>query len=114
MSDYQSAWASNDADQIRALFTEDASYRTEPFAIPWRGHDEIVTGWLDLADAPGSFTFEWAPITETPEVTVVQGTTRYTDGPVYSNLWVIRFAPDGRAHEFTEWYMDHANASEND
>ena len=23
----------------------------------------------------------------------------------YSNLWVIRFAPDGRAREFTEWWM---------
>jgi hypothetical protein len=106
MSAYQDAWTSNDPADIRALFTEDAHYRTEPYAEPWTGVDAIVSGWLELADGPGSFTFEWAPLVETAELALVQGTTRYTDGPVYSNLWVIRFAPDGRATAFTEWYMD--------
>jgi hypothetical protein len=114
MRGYQSAWASNEPDDIRTLFTDDATYRTEPYAAPWQGADAIVDGWLDLADGPGAFTFEWAPLVETPDVTVVQGTTRYAGGPVYSNLWVIRFAPDGRATEFTEWYMDHAKAPETD
>jgi ketosteroid isomerase-like protein len=113
MQGYLDAWSSNDPDEIRALFTEDALYFTEPYADPWRGRDGIVEGWLESADEPGSFTFDWTPVSITAEVSIVQGTTRYTDGPTYSNLWVIRFTDDGLAREFTEWWMDQAGTGSN-
>jgi ketosteroid isomerase-like protein len=107
MAGYRRAWESNDPDDIRALFTEDAEYYTEPFAEPWRGQDAIVEGWLEAKDDPGDTTFEWAPLVVTPELSAVQATTVYIAERTYSNLWVIRFAPDGRAREFTEWWMKH-------
>jgi hypothetical protein len=106
MQGYLQAWSSNDPDQISALFTVDAEYYTDPFGPPWRGRDEIVDGWLENADEPDGFSFEWSPLVITPELSIVQGVTRYTNGPVYSNLWIIRFAPDGTAREFVEWWMD--------
>ncbi|WP_120339798.1 nuclear transport factor 2 family protein [Cryobacterium soli] len=114
MSAYVAAWASNEPDEIRALFSDDARYRTEPYAEPWVGPEKIIDGWLHLADGPGTFDFDWEAVAVTPEVSVIQGTTRYATGPVYSNLWVIRFAPDGRASEFTEWWMDQAYEAEAD
>jgi hypothetical protein len=103
---YRRAWESNDADDIRALFGETASYRTEPYADPWLGQDEIVAHWLAAADEPGETTFDWMPVAVTDEVAVVEATTVYRDGPTYRNLWVIRLAPDGRATGFTEWWME--------
>ena len=103
---YRRAWESNEPGDIRALFTEDAEYRTEPYSEPWSGLDDIVDGWLEAADEPGETTFDWAPLVETDEVAIVQATTVYAGGPTYSNLWVIRLARDGRATEFTEWWMD--------
>jgi ketosteroid isomerase-like protein len=103
---YRRAWDSNDPDDIRALFTGDALYYTEPYAEPWRGHEEIVAGWLDHKDEPGDATFEWEPLVEAGDVSTLTGTTDYGE-PKYDNLWVIRFAADGRAREFTEWYMQH-------
>jgi ketosteroid isomerase-like protein len=103
---YRRAWESNDPDDIRALFTEDAEYRTEPYALPWTGHGEIVDGWLDARDDPGETSFSWQPVIGDGELAVVQATTVYTGGPVYSNLWLIRLAPDGRARSFTEWWME--------
>ena len=105
---YVEAWSSNDPDQIAALFTVDAEYFTDPFGEPFRGRADIVAGWLEHADEPGSFTFEWSPLSITPEVSIIQGVTRYTTGRVYSNLWVIRLTPDGQAREFIEWWMDQA------
>jgi len=102
---YRRAWESNAADDIRALFTEDASYRTKPHAEPWVGHEGIVTGWLDAADEPGDTTFDWHLVAQTGDLAFVQGVTRYSDDEDYSNLWIIRFADDGRASEFTEWWM---------
>lgn len=104
---YRRAWESNDPADITALFSETAEYRTEPFAEPWRGHDGIVAGWLEAADEPGETTFQWSPLVATTELAIVQGTTVYGSRELtYSNLWVIRFAPDGRASRFTEWWME--------
>ncbi|GIH92831.1 nuclear transport factor 2 family protein [Planobispora siamensis] len=103
---YVRAWNSNDRAHIGALFTEDAAYYTAPFDPPWRGREEIVSGWLDRRDEPGETTFTWAPLSVTSEVAVIQGTTAYPDR-VYSNLWVIRLDRAGRCREFTEWWMEH-------
>ncbi len=37
----------------------------------------------------------------------VRGWTTYPgqDPPAYSNLWMIRLTPEGRASEFTEWWI---------
>lgn len=36
---------------------------------------------------------------------IATGETRYTDGQVFSNLWQLTFAPDGRCSRFVEWYV---------
>lgn len=109
---YRKAWESNDPDDIRALFTDDAEYRTDPWSEPWRGKEEIVAGWLARADEPGETTFEWSLLAVTDELAIVQGTTVYADGgATYSNLWVVRLDDDGRAKAFTEWWMDQADPS---
>lgn len=106
IASYERAWRSNAAAEIGALFTDDALYLTAPFRDPWQGRQEIVDGWLDRKDEPGTWTFSWQPLVETPELAIATGVTAYDD-PVqaYSNLWVIRLAEDGRCREFTEWWM---------
>src|SRR6187397_1438127 len=100
---YVRAWESNDPDEIAELFSEDALYLTEPYAEPWRGRAAIVEGWLEARDEPGDATFEWRPLLETAELSILLGTTVYRQPPrSYENLWVIRFDADGRCTEFTE------------
>lgn len=103
---YQRAWQSNDPEDIRALFTEDATYRTAPFRQPWTGHGEIVAGWLDARDEPGEADFEWHPLAADGILRFVEGVTAYRGGETYSNLWVIALESDGRASAFTEWWME--------
>lgn len=38
---------------------------------------------------------------------IATGETRYADGNVFSNLFVLRFDSDGRCTEFVEWYVHH-------
>jgi hypothetical protein len=111
VNNYRRAWETNDPELIRLLFTEDAEYRTEPYAEPWRGHGEIVERWMDAKDEPGEAVFEWKAVVSTADLGIVEGTTIYAARETtYSNLWIVRFAPDGRATEFTEWWMDEAEA----
>jgi uncharacterized protein (TIGR02246 family) len=105
---YVRAWNSNDPEQIGALFTDDALYYTEPYAEPWRGRAGIIESWVEHRDEPGQTAFDWRPLMETPEVSIVTGTTTYYEPPhVYSNLWLIRLDSDGRCRKFTEWWMEH-------
>jgi hypothetical protein len=104
---YRRAWESNDPADITALFTGDAVYHPSPAGETWVGLDAIVAGWLESRDEPGDTTFTWVPLVDTPELGIAQCVSDYgaTSGAVYDNLWVIRFAPDGRATEFTDWWV---------
>jgi hypothetical protein len=107
VEDYVGAWDSNDPEDIKALFTEEAAYYTEPRAEPWVGHDRIVQEWLNRKDEPGDYTFRFEPLAIDGGLGFVRGWTSYADDPPkeYDNLWVIRLAGDGRASEFTEWWV---------
>lgn len=107
MDGYVKAWDSNDPDDVAVLFIEDAVYDPQTAEGPWHGVAEIVKGWTDIADTPGNWEFEWQPIVDTDEVSVVKGHTRYLSPPSsYRNLFVIRWGPDGRCRDFTEWWID--------
>jgi ketosteroid isomerase-like protein len=109
MDGYTTAWDSNDADDIGALFTDDAVYRSYPWAEPARGRAAIVRLWLDGADEPGDHRFAWHELGRDGDRRFVQGRTEYTDGRTYENLWIIDLDADGRARSFTEWYMESAS-----
>lgn len=103
---YRRAWESNDEGEIRALFTDDAVYRSYAADPGARGLDAIVAGWLRDRDEPGDTTFEVGPIRIAGDTAFVQAVTDYVHrGDVYDNLWVVVIAGDGRASDFTEWYM---------
>lgn len=50
---YFAAWASNDPDEVAALFAEDAEYSYGPFRVSAHGRDEIVRAWVDGGVPPG-------------------------------------------------------------
>ncbi|MGP3534520.1 nuclear transport factor 2 family protein [Microbacterium sp. RD1] len=104
---YLVAWRTNDAEDIRALFTDDATYAGSPLdPEPWSGIDAIVEGWVAHRDEPGEWRFEGAPLAATGDVGIIEGRTDYADGRTYANIWVVRFADDGRARSFVEWFVE--------
>ena len=69
------------------------------------GRDAIIRDWLDRADKPGGWTARFDVLAVDGDVAVVQGEVDYDDEDDFANLWVIKFAEDGRCREFTEWWM---------
>jgi uncharacterized protein (TIGR02246 family) len=104
---YVRAWNSNDPEDIHGLFSEDATYFTEPYSEPWRGWQAIIDGWLAHKDEPGQTFFEWTTLVVTPDLAIVEGRTKYHSEPprTYRNMWLIRLDGEGRCMEFTEWWM---------
>lgn len=111
LAGYRRAWTSDDPDEIAALFTADASYLPFPFGKPWQGRDRIVTKWIDRGDSSLPWSFEHEILAVEGDTGVVRGLTTYPahgDDPeaIYSNIWLIRFDPEGQAREFAEWWVE--------
>jgi hypothetical protein len=105
---YVAAWRSYDGAEIGALFAETATYAYHPWdtgADLLRGRDAIVKSWLDAPDAVDSWQAEYHPLLVDGDRAVATGVTRYTDGKVFDNLYLLRFDDTSRCTEFVEWYM---------
>ena len=100
---YEQAWCDGDLEAVETLFTEEARYRLSPYDESESGQDAIKALWLD--DEGEVFTMEAEPVAVEGRDAVVRVKVVYGD-PVrqeYIDLWVIRFAEDGRAEDFEEW-----------
>ena len=114
---YVAAWRANERGPIEDLFTEDATYRWRPYGPEDRhahGRAAIVTGWLEDGDDPDSWHAEYEPYAVEGDHAVATGVTRYfatEDQPerTFHNVFLLRFADDGRCAEFTELYMPEEN-----
>lgn len=107
---YEAAWKTDDPEQIGALFADDASYTTYPFREPKRGRDAIVAWWISQGDSTNEWRFDTERVIVEGDTGVVQGVTTYpasasSPEAVFSNIWVIQLAPDGRASTFAEWWV---------
>ena len=103
---YVNAWKSNDPKDIGALFTEGATYATGPFDEPWVGRDAIIAGWIGIGDKPEDWTFDYEVLAADGDLGVIHGTTVYKGNVgTFSNIWLMRFADDGRCKGFKEWFV---------
>jgi ketosteroid isomerase-like protein len=110
---YEAAWRGNDPDAIRALFTDDASYRWHPWETGedvTRGADAIAAAWLSEPDQPGSWQLRYEPLAVDGDLGVARCVTVYhptpeAPGRQYHNLFLIYLTADGRCRDFTEYYM---------
>jgi hypothetical protein len=100
---YEHAWRSGDVDAVEALFTDGARYRRSPYEPTEVGHAAIRAFWLE--DEGEVFTMHAEPVAVEGRDAVVRVEVRYGE-PVrqeYRDLWVLRFASDGRVEDFEEW-----------
>ena len=82
------------------------------------GRDAVVASWpcesdsstASTKDEPGTYEASYAPVAVDGDVVVATGTSTYLDRPdgqvtqVFDNCFVMRFDPDGRCRDFTEYY----------
>jgi uncharacterized protein (TIGR02246 family) len=101
VAEYERAWRDDDVAGLDRIFTPDARYLHSPYATPLDGLDAIREHWSD--DTP--FTMTAAPVAVAGRDAVVRVTVQYggETPQEYLDLWVLRFADDGRAELFEEW-----------
>jgi ketosteroid isomerase-like protein len=102
VASYERAWRDGDLDAVETLFTDGARYRRSPYKEVDVGLAAIKALWVDIDEA---FAMDATPVAVEGRDAVVRVDVRYGD-PVrqeYRDLWVFRFAEDGRVEDFEEW-----------
>lgn len=103
---YERSWRTPGTELLATIFTSGASYLQGPYRTPVVGLPAIARMWEDEREGADE-VFQM-----TSEVVAVEGDTavarvqvQYGD-PVdqeYRDLWIMRFAEDGRCVSFEEW-----------
>ncbi|MGH3169909.1 MAG: nuclear transport factor 2 family protein [Trebonia sp.] len=106
LAGYEAAWRAPGTKDLADLFTGDATYRQSPYERPVTGLTAIKRMWEEEREGPDEvFTLATEILAVDAPAAVVRAEVRYGDPPrqEYRDLWVIRFAGDGRCTWFEEW-----------
>ena len=106
LAGYEAAWRAPGTEGLAGLFTIDATYLKSPYEQPVTGLDAIKRMWEEERAGPDEvFTLATGIVAVDGPMAVVRAEVCYGDPPgqEYCDLWVIRFADDGRSTWFEEW-----------
>ena len=103
---YERAWRTAGTESLRELFVEEATYSMGPYEEPAVGLAAIAELWERERQGPEEkFAMRHEVVAVEGETAVVRVEVQY--GPPrrlqYRDLWIVRFASDGRCGEFEEW-----------
>lgn len=103
---YERLWRTPGTAGLRELFTDDASYLHSPYEDPIVGLAAIERDWEGEREGPDeAFTMAAEIVAVDGDTAVAKVLVRYGD-PVtqeYQDIWLVRFAEDGRARSYEEW-----------
>lgn len=103
---YERAWRTAGVDGLAELFDEGATYRMSPYEEPAVGLAEIGELWDRERQGPDEeFTMAHEVVAVDGDTAVVRLEVQYGGlGQLqYRDLWILRFAADGRCRAFEEW-----------
>jgi uncharacterized protein (TIGR02246 family) len=103
---YEQAWRTPGTDALASVFTEDARYSQGPYKEPVLGLAAIGRMWEATREgAAEPFTMTSSIVAVDGDTAVVRVEVHYAEPSPheYRDLWVMRFAPDGRCREYEEW-----------
>jgi len=103
---YERAWRTAGTELLKDLFTGDATYRMSPYEEAATGLAEIGALWEREREGPDEeFTMAHEVVAVDGDTAVVRLEVQYggPDRLQYRDLWILRFAADGRCRTFEEW-----------
>ena len=103
---YEQAWRTAGTEGLRDLFTDNATYRMSPYEEPFVGLVRIGELWeRERQGHDEEFEMTHKIVAVEGDTAVIRVEVQYgpPDRNQYRDLWIVRFAADGRCREFEEW-----------
>jgi ketosteroid isomerase-like protein len=114
---YEEAWETLDADKAAALFTEDATYRDNPYADPYRGREGIHEYWTAVTSDQQDVEFSYEILSVSGGIGIAHWHSELTQkssgaGVVLDGIFVLEFTPEGLCKSLKEWWHIQVNPAE--
>ena len=103
---YVRAWRTPGTEHLTQIFTPDVVYLVSPWRPPLEGIAAVGELWDAGRDGPDeAFTFSSEIVAIDGDTAVVRAEVEYSgaDTSRWRDLWVLRFAEDGRCRFYEEW-----------
>jgi len=105
---YRRAWIDRDADAASRLFTEDATYREQPFQAPFVGRAAIRNYWANVTASQTAVELRYGKsIVDGRRLAVEWWANLQTnDGPLtLAGEFLLLFAETGECRELREYWL---------
>jgi hypothetical protein len=105
---YRRAWIERDADAACLLFTEDGTYREQPFQAPFVGRAAIRDYWAKVTASQTKVELRYGrPIVDGPRLAVEWwANLETTGGPItLAGEFLLLFAGNGECRELREYWL---------
>jgi hypothetical protein len=106
VADYERLWRTPGTELLAQLFVPGASYSPSPWAQPAVGLNAIAQFWeAERRGAEEVFEMSSVVVAVDDATAVVRVLVNYgaARNKPWRDLWILRFAPDGRCSMFEEW-----------
>ncbi len=107
MDGYKAAWENRDPNAAAALFTEDSSYREEPYAEPFVGRTGVRDYWTRVTATQEDIAFRYGtPVVEDDRAAVEWWVTMRNGGAdvTLAGEFLLRFDEGGLCRELREYW----------
>jgi ketosteroid isomerase-like protein len=105
---YRRSWETADSEAVGALFSNDASYRSNIFEEPHAGRSGIEDYWRNVTATQSDVTVRMgSPVIDGPRVVVEFWTTMLVGGEELTlpGCLLLRFDEDGRCTDLHEYWQ---------
>ncbi len=105
---YRRAWIERDADAASRLFTEDATYREQPFQAPFVGRAAIREYWARVTASQTSVELRYGQAIVDGRRLAVEwwANLQTSDGPLtLAGEFLLLFADSGECRELREYWL---------
>lgn len=111
------AWERRDPEAAAALFTDDATYSTDPFTPPRRGRPAVRAYWAGEVAGQRDVRVRFGEPVVSGDRAVAEWWATLRDdgadpaGSTLAGIVVLRFAADGRCAALREYWMSSAGTT---
>jgi ketosteroid isomerase-like protein len=105
---YRRAWIERDAAAAGELFTEDATYREQPFQPPFVGREAIRNYWANVTASQTGVELRYGKSISDGRRLAVEwwANLQTNDGPLtLAGEFLLLFAPTGECRELREYWV---------
>ena len=105
---YRKAWIARDADLAGSLFTDDATYREQPFQLPFSGRAAIQDYWRRVTASQTNVELHYGTAIVDGRRLAVEwwANLETTGGPLtLAGEFMLRFAASGECEELREYWV---------